>query len=503
MSGQAADPAPPAVGDRISRNAVFAFGTQMGTAAFTAALTVFLSRRLGPANFGVLALALSVTGLILRPSAGGTSQAAARFVAERHGDTAKIVGVLGMALRTRLLTAAGTAVALFVLAGPISHLYNAPEMAWPLRGAAIALFGQSLVTFLSGIFVALRRASGGFVLVVSESAVEFTASVTLVLLGGGVTGAAFGRAVGYVFGALLGIVILGRFLGRSPLFGTGESPVGRREFVNYAGVMLIVSTASAAFAQMDALLLGAFLSTAAVGIYTAPLRLIGFLSYPGASLAQGVAPRMARHPDDPPSVGALARGLGYMMIVQAGLVAFLLPWAEPLVRLVLGTKFLESAEVIRALTPYVLLAGLAPMVISPLNYAGEGRRRIPIAIATVAVGGAIDVILIPRIGILGAAVGSDVAYTLYVGGHLWLLNRVLGLSLRPLAATAARSLGAGAAMAAVLVLVGTGKLSALEWIVGLVGGSVAFLAVLLATKELTVPEIRFLSSLPARALRSG
>ena len=52
--------------------------------------------------------------------------------------------------------------------------------------------------------------------------------------------------------------------------------------------MLIVSTASAAFAQMDALLLGAFLSTAAVGIYAAPLRLIGFLSYPVAALAQGV-----------------------------------------------------------------------------------------------------------------------------------------------------------------------------------------------------------------------
>ena len=55
-------------------------------------------------------------------------------------------------------------------------------------------------------------------------------------------------------------------------------------------------------------------------------------------------------------------------------------------------------------------------------------------------------------------------------------------------------------MAAVLVLVGTGKLSALEWIVGLVGGSVAFLAVLLVTKELTVSENRFLSSSPARAL---
>jgi O-antigen/teichoic acid export membrane protein len=402
-----------------------------------------------------------------------------------------------------LLTAAGTAVALFVLAGPISDLYNAPELAWPLRGAAIALFGQSLVTFMQGIFIALRRASGGFTLVISESAIEFTASITLVLLGGGVTGAAFGRAVGYVFGALIGIVMLGRFLGRSPLFETGQSAVGRREFANYAGLMLIVSTASVAFSQMDALLLGAFLGTAAVGIYTAPLRLIAFLGYPGQALAQGVAPRMARHPDDPPTVGALARGLGYMIIVQAGLVAFLLVWAEPIVRLVLGSQFLESAEVLRALTPYVLLGGLAPMVISPLNYAGEGGRRIPIAIATVGLGAAIDVVLIPRIGILGAAVGTDVAYTLYVGGHLWLSHRFLGLSLRPLAATAVRSLAAAVAMAAVLALVGTGELSVLEWIGGLVAANTAFLAVLLATRELSIGEIRFLSSLPARALRSG
>jgi O-antigen/teichoic acid export membrane protein len=499
------DPAPDSArrGDRISRNAVFAFATQMTTATFTAALTVFLTRKLGPAGYGTFALALSVTGLILRPSAGGSSQAAARFIAERHGDLRAIVGVLGLALRTRLLTAVGASVAIFALAGPISDLYNAPEMAWPLRGAAIALFGQSLVGFVTAIFIALRRASGGFVLVLSESAMEFTASVILVLLGAGVTGAAFGRAVGYGLGAVFGLVMLARFLGRSPLVGTGRSAVGRGEFVSYAGTMFIVSTASVAFSQMDALLLGAFLSTAAVGIYVAPLRLIALMRYPGQALAEGVAPRMARHPDDPPTVGALARGLGYMIIVQAGIVAFLLVWAEPLVRLVLGTEFIESAEVLRALTPYVLLGGLGPMVVSPLNYAGEARRRVPIAIATVALGAAIDVVLIPRIGILGAAVGTDVAYALYVGGHLWLCHRFLALPLKPLAATAVRSLAAAAAMAAVLALFGTAELSALQWIGGLIAASAAFLAVLLATRELSVGEIRFLSSLPARALRSG
>lgn len=490
-------------GDTITRNTVFAFAAQMSTAAFTAVLTVFLTRQLGPAGFGTLALAISVTGVMLRPAAGGTTQAAGRFIAERHRDTPAIVGVLGMALRTRLATAGAIAVALFALAGPISDLYNAPELAWPLRGAAIAFFGQSLMLFSRTTFTALRRTSQTFGLVISESAVEFTASVALVLVAGGATSAAFGRAVGYVFGALFGIVLLSRLLGRSPLLGTGQSPVARREFMNYAGAMLIVSGASSAFQYLDSLLIGAFLGTAAVGIYNAPLRLIALAGYPALALAQGVAPRMARHPDEPPNVAALERAIGYIVILQAGVVAFLLLWAEPVVRLTLGSEFSESAEVIRALTPYVMLASVTALLSAPLNYAGEGRRRIPITIAAVLLNIAIDVVLIPEMGVLGAAVGTNIAYAFYTGSHLWLGQRLLGLPLKPLAMTAGRALIAAGAMAGVLALVGTERLSALEWLVGLPVAGAVFVAALLVTRELTPGEIRTLVRLPLKALRRG
>ena len=490
-------------GDTIGRNTVFAFAAQMSTAAFTAVLTIFLTRQLGPAGFGTLALAISVTGVVLRPAAGGTSQAAARFIAERHGDTRAIAGVLGMALRTRVATAAAIAVALFALSGPIADLYNAPELTWPLRGAAIAFFGQSLMLFSRGTFTALRRTSQTFGLVISESAVEFTASVALVLVAGGATSAAFGRAIGYVFGALFGVVLLGRLLGRSPLFNTGRSPVRRREFMNYAGAMLIVSGAGSLFSYLDTLLIGAFLTTAAVGVYNAPLRLMALAGYPALALAQGVAPRMARHPDDPPKVAALERAIGYILILQAAAVAFLLLWADPIVRLTLGSEFSESAEVIRALTPYVLLSSVTSLLSAPLNYAGEGRRRIPITIAAVLLNGAVDVVLIPEMGVLGAAVGTNIAYTLYAGSHLWLCHRLLGLPLKPLAATAGRALIAAGAMAAVLALVGTEGLSALEWLVGLPVACAAFVGTLLATRELSPGEIRTIVRLPLRALRRG
>jgi O-antigen/teichoic acid export membrane protein len=494
----------PRRGDTISRNALFGLATQMSTASFTAVLTLYLVRALSPAQFGTLALAVGITGLLLKPSDIGTTQAAARYVAERHGDISGVRAVLGMALPMKLLTASTIAVALFALAGPISNLYNAPDLAWPLRGAAIALFGQAVMRFTQSVFVALRRTSSAFWVVLSESAMEFTATVGLVVLGGGVTGAAFGRAVGYVFGALLGLLLLARLLGRSPIFGAGPSPVPRREFIRYAGAMLIVQGAGAVFAQIDVLLLGAFLTTSAVAFFSAPLRLVAFVAYPGMALSQGVAPRLARHRHDAPRLGALQLGLRYLVILQAAVLAVLVVWADPIVHLALGSKFSTSADVLRALAPLVFLSGINPMLVSPLNFAGEGRRRIPITIAALLVNAVLDSILIPAIGILGAAVGSDVAYALYAGSNLWVSHQVLGLPLRPLAMTGLRSLVAAGALAAVLALLGTGTtLSPIEWLVGAAGGGAAYVAVLLLTREVLPAEFRSLSLRPLRALRGG
>ncbi len=155
------------------------------------------------------------------------------------------------------------------------------------------------------------------------------------------------------------------------------------------------------------------------------------------------------------------------------------------------------------MTPLVFLSGINPLLVSPLNYAGEGRRRIPVTLAALVVNAVLDVILIPTIGILGAAVGSDVAYSVYAGSNLWLSHRVLGLPLRPLAVTLLRSLLAAGALAGILVLMGTGDLSPVEWVVGLVGGGGAYVAVLLLTREVRPSELRALSARPLRAIRSG
>jgi len=127
-------------------------------------------------------------------------------------------------------------------------------------------------------------------------------------------------------------------------------------------------------------------------------------------------------------------------------------------------------------------------------YAGEARRRVPIALGALAVNAVIDVILIPDIGIVGGAIGTNVAYAIYVPAHLWICKDMLGVDLRPILVSFARALVAAAAMAGVLALFGTEDVGILALIAGSVAGLAVYLAVLLALRELTVGDLRRLAA---------
>jgi O-antigen/teichoic acid export membrane protein len=487
-------PAPAGRPTGAARNTLYAFLTQMITAAFTAALTIFLVRKLGPREFGILALAVSVGGLLFLPSDFGISGSTARFIAERRGDRAGIAALMSDALRLKLMISGTLSAALVAFAGPIASAYGQPSLTWPIRWVAIAVLGQSLVAFYRYAFVAQHEASVGFRIVFCESAVEAGASIALVLLAGGASSAAAGRAVGYAAGTVAAVAITLRVLGRQAFRRVHGLREARRKLARYAGALFVIDAAFTASVQSTPLLIGAFLGPTSVGLYQAPARLLVFLQYPGISVANGVSPGLARREGHAPAVRPFLLSLRYLIVFQALLVAPVLVWAEPITHLLLGAGYGRSADVLRALTPYVYMSGLAALVAGAVNYLGEARRRVPYAIGDVVVGTALTVAALPTIGLLGAAYIADVFSVVYVSFHIWIARKFVDLPLRPLCLAVARGLLAAAAMAGVLLLFGTRHLSPIDWIAGGALGLAAFAAVIVATGEVTLSE---LAALPA------
>jgi O-antigen/teichoic acid export membrane protein len=473
----------------IRRNAALAFGAEVSAGLFTAVLTLYLVRKLGPAGFGTFSVALSIGALVLLPADFGLSQSAARFIAERRGNRAAMVEVLGTALRVKLIAAGLLGLLLFALAGPIASAYGLPGLLWPLRAIAVAVFGQSVLGLFRSSFEAIGRMGVDWTMVAGESAVETCASIALVALGTGAAGAAWGRAIGYGVGVAVGLALAVRLLGPGVLRPGRADRAFVRRLATYGAALLVIDAVYSVFAQVDVLLVGAILGAGAAGVIAAPLRLVALLLYPAAALTAGIAPRMARIGGRRPDVAPLEQGLSLLLALHLLIVTPLLVWAEPLVRLVLGSGYGEAADVLRALTPMIFLAGPARLLTISVNYLGEARRRVVVVVAALAVNVVADVLLISSIGVVGAAVGNDIAFALYAFGHLHICRNLTGLPLMPLARSLGRGLVAGAAMSAVLLAIGHGHVAVPLIVAGLFAGTVAYAACLLALGEPVLAEL--------------
>jgi O-antigen/teichoic acid export membrane protein len=485
--------------DRISRNAGFAFAAQMVGAALTAVLTIFLGRALSPDDYGHFAFAVSIATLVTLAADLGVSASAGRFIAEHRSDRAAVRDIFSTALQLKLALSVGTALALFVLAPAICSAFGNQGATGPVRIVAVSLVGQSTFLLLFGALDAIGQIRYRLLIASSESLLEASSSIAFVVLGGGAAGAAFGRAFGYTVGLALGLAVAARVLG--PLWRRRGTPtvVSRRRILTYAAPLLAVDTAFRVFASVDVLLVAAFLGGGAqVAAFELPMRLAAFLDYPAAAAASAVAPRLARHGDGGPDVGLFSTTLRYLVILQVLLLPPLLVWPEAIFHVLFGDKFPEAPAVLRALVPYVFLAGVAQLATLGVNYLGAAASRVPIAVAMLTVNVAVDVILLPRVGVVAGGIGTSAAYAVWVPAHLWILHRRVGLPLRPLLLTVGRTLLAAGAACAMLAALGTGEVALWRMAVGAVLLPVVYLGILVAVRELRPADLAIVRGIVGR-----
>jgi O-antigen/teichoic acid export membrane protein len=444
-------PRPAAPEQGFAANAAAALALQAVGVLATGSLTLVLVRLLGPTEYGIYALALSVGAVVLLPVDAGITTATARFLSEtvRRRDAAQIVRS-GVALKMTIGVAAS--VLLAAAAPSIASAYGEARLTWPIRLVAGVVLTQSLLGFVVGCFSAVRMTMSGLAVVTVESLGETVIVAVAAAAGAGAAGAIAGRFAAYGFAAILGIGLLDRrFRLRRP------RARARREVVvsilRYGFALALVDAAWALFVQIDVILIAAILDSAAAGQFQAPVRLLALVAYPGLAVAVALGPRV--HVDDGTSLlrrfrHSLRLLLAFHILAAVATATI----APPLVQAIVGGRYTHAETLTRALAPWVLLAGLAPVASNTLDYLGRARQRLPFAVGAVAVNALIDVALLQRIGVVAAAIGTDVGMAVFTCGTLWLCGRAVGYRAAYLLADLRRAVAAGALATAIMLPVG-------------------------------------------------
>lgn len=479
-----------ATGHSPARNTLFSLASQMLSAIFTMGLTLFLVRKLGPTDYGVLALAVSVGLILLLVSDFGIPNAAARFAADNPTGRVHVAAVLRTALGLKLIASVVMVVGLVAFAPLIADAYDTDDLTLPLRLIAIAVAAQGIGGLFLWWFSSIGRIALQLRYQVVESTFETSAAVCLVLLGGGAAGAVGGKAIGFTVAGVYAALLAFRVVGRPAIRAASERGFPARKIAGYGAVLVLINTAIVVFSRIDVLIIGAILGPAEAGNFDAADRITTFMQYFGIAVAAGFAPRLAPGRRTDADTALFMRAFRYTLLFYLLLAAATLVWAKPIVGLLLGGAYESAPSVVAALAPSVILFGIGEVLAVAVNYIGVARSRVPLAIGALLVNAVLDVILVPEMGVTAGALGTGVALVIYVAGHVRICQREMDVSFVSLIPTALRGLAAAGVAALILFAFGTESLSPLDALAGTVLATLGFLSALFLLRELTPHELR-------------
>lgn len=335
------------LGTRTLRGMAWAYGAYVGGRVLVLVQTAILARLLTPADFGVVALALTFMvfldtakdlGLGQALIIGDESQAAAR------AQTAFGWGVvIGAALM--LLTAA---------AGPLAALFfDEPKLT-----ALLPIFGATfLVRALGATHYALARKALDYrVRTVSETVevvVRGVVGIGLALAGAGV----WSLALGFLAGTIASTATLWWTVDFRPRRQLTRTHL--RDMLKFGGMLTLVDLGAVLSYNLDYVFIGRVLGAGALGLYTIGFRLPELAVLNLATVAGEVLFPAYAAADRTRLRDAYLAALRYTAMLTLPIAAILVVLAHPIVLLLFGDQWDESAVVMQILTLQTVATTLA------------------------------------------------------------------------------------------------------------------------------------------------
>jgi polysaccharide transporter, PST family len=400
-------------------------GLRMGLGV---AVNVVLARTLGPDNFGRFAYALTLAALFMPLSTLGGERIVVRELARGTSECSMLgtmiplrlaSGFLGwfLAVATAALTAehgrmADAAIVAVVVGGNLFLAFDVVAWAFQARGRFQPAIIARLLAFVigAGLRIAMALSGVGLVWIAATVLVE----------------ALLGALAQLYMWQIQGGEIKGWRVDRTLA----------RVIVIAAAPLLASELAVWIFQKIDIVILQRSASTDAVGVYAAAQRVAQIGYFLPVVAVQIFSPTVAQAPDSPSALSLVQRTMTVLVTVAYVIALALTIAASPLIHTLYGDKYSSAATVLGVLAWSNVFVFMGCSHSLYLVNRGEQWLTLRLAWMTAAVSVILNLIFIPRMHALGAAIASVATYglTTVFGVALYAGSRpLLRLNLRALA----------------------------------------------------------------------
>lgn len=409
----------------ISRQSAFFLVGTIFTAAAGYVFRIYVAKALGAEALGVYALGMTIVAFLGVFNALGFSQSAVRFVASycATGKLDLLRGFLARALGLLLfcsIVLGGT----MLLVGPwiASHLYHTPTLKSYLPLFALILTFGALNTFLGQVLagykdVARRTIITNFI----GSPMAMISTLILIGYGLGLWGYLFGQVAGAML--VFGLVATSVWKLTPHAARTGAFPSLQQEVIRFSATVLGMDFLCFLMAQTDKILIGVYLGAREVGIYAVATALVAFVPIVLQSVNQIFSPIIAdlHARGQSQSLNRMFQTLTkWILGLTLPLAAAMIIYAQPLMRM-FGRDFEAGWTILMIGTVGQLVNCAAGSVGYLLLMSGNQKHLMNIQATMAVVTILMNLVLVPRWGVTGAAVASALTNIVM---NLWCLRDV-------------------------------------------------------------------------------
>lgn len=182
-----------------------------------------------------------------------------------------------------------------------------------------------------------------------------------------------------------------------------------------AWVLSILPVISQVYFRLDILLLKALKGDADVGLYTAAHGLIEYCTIAPAMLLAAMFPIMCRfYQNESKSLElAIGKSIKYLFILVLPLCLLIMLLADPIVFMVYGDKFAESVQILRILIWATVFMYVNWVITTTYVATNKQNLYIILIIVILALNFSLNLLLIPLLSYMGAAISKVATEALY------------------------------------------------------------------------------------------
>ena len=387
-------------------------------------LRIVLGKELGPSGLGLYTLVFTLYMFGMQFAAFGIGAALTKYIAQYHDDLPKIREYVTSGVLGSMVSGTVIGILLYLLSGIISiQFFHNPEMTDLLKMTAFCFPFIAMQKVVIGTLNGMRKMKLYAVVNIVQNVSVMVVSIALVMmLDMGVRGAVIGYVVPTILIGVLSLTLIkGNFSIKMGILRTALTEISLFGFyVVLANSIGLINT------QIDSLMIGHFMSETDVGYYAVAIVFMQAIILLPNAIQRVTTPLIATFhgKNDYKNIRLLIKSTvlkTFLLILF--IAAIIVIFGKSLINIIFTEEFLPAyIPMVILLVGYSICAPIGS-VGGTLQSIGKVKVIFKMSFLCALINTGLNLILIPKFGLIGAASATSISQIITLLIHLSLIKR--------------------------------------------------------------------------------